>query len=807
MGHSPAGRHDRARAAFWPILLASTALAGIPQAYADEPPKGGPIETVVVTAEKRAEDIQKVPFSIIALDGTRLQQLNVASFTDYVKFLPSVNYTVGGAGGGNAGPGFANVSMRGVTSGNDGNHSGSLPTVGIYLDEQPITTIGGALDVRIYDIARVESLAGPQGTLYGASSEAGTIRIITNKPDPSAFSAGYDVEGNSVEHGGLGGSLEGFVNIPIADNAAIRLVAWDEHDAGYINNVKGTRTYPTAGVTISNASIARNGFNYVDTMGGRAALEIDLDDNWTITPTLMGQTEHSNGTFGFDPSVGDLEVKHFYPEYVHDYWYQAALTVQGKIGNLDLTYSGGHMDRWIHEQSDYTDYSYWYDNLYHYVWYDNANHPVDPSQYINAKDHFTKDSHEIRVASPSDQRLRFVGGLFYERQGHWILQDYKINALGSNFWVPGWPQTIWLTDQERVDRDFAAFGEVNFDITPDLTVTGGLRGFEADNSLDGFFGFSQNFSSHTGVSQCPTPTFQPFHGAPCTNLDKSVVETGYTHKLSVKYQLTDDKMVYATWSTGFRPGGINRRGTIPPYQPDKLTNYEIGWKTAWLNDTLRFNGAAFWEDWHHFQFSFLGLNSFTEIHNGPSATIRGVEADLDWAVDDHLTLTGSGTFADGHTTANFCGPTGVTVCPSAADPFPPDAPKGSMLPDSPKYKGNLTGRYEFTIGGFLAHLQSSLQYQSSALPDLRSVAAGTINTGVQVPINSALGRMPSFAQLDLSAGVQNDLWSIEIFATNVTDTRGQNYRYAECVTQVCEAEPYIVTTTPRLVGIRFGQRF
>ncbi len=127
--------------------------------------------------------------------------------------------------------------MRGVSSGNDGNHSGSSPSVGMYLDEQPITTIGGALDIHAYDIQRVEALAGPQGTLYGASSEAGTIRIITNKPDSSGFSAAYDVEANDVDHGGIGGVAEGYVNIPISNNAAIRIVGWDEHDAGYIDNV------------------------------------------------------------------------------------------------------------------------------------------------------------------------------------------------------------------------------------------------------------------------------------------------------------------------------------------------------------------------------------------------------------------------------------------------------------------------------------------------------------------------------------------------------------------------------------------
>jgi iron complex outermembrane receptor protein len=141
------------------------------------------LETITVTAQKRAENVQKVPISMQVLSTEKLEQLNVKDFDDYVKYLPSVSYQ-------SFGPGFSYVYMRGVASGGDGNHSGSLPSVGMYLDEEPITTIQGALDIHIYDIARVESLSGPQGTLYGASSEAGTIRIITNKPDPGVLAGG-----------------------------------------------------------------------------------------------------------------------------------------------------------------------------------------------------------------------------------------------------------------------------------------------------------------------------------------------------------------------------------------------------------------------------------------------------------------------------------------------------------------------------------------------------------------------------------------------------------------------------------------
>jgi len=507
-------------------------------------------------------------------------------------------------------------------------------------------------------------------------------------------------------------------------------------------------------------------------------------------------------------------VQHFFPEYAHDTWVQAALTVQGKIANLDVTYSGGYMDRQINAASDYTDYSFFYDTLYGYgaYIYDNHGNFIDPQQYIFEKDHFTKISQELRFATPADQPLRFVGGLFFERQGHYILQNYQIAGLSDSnadpgvgqLSVPGWPGTLWLTDQQRYDNDYAVFGELAYDITPQVTITGGLRLFYAANSLKGFFGFSGDFSSHTGVSQCFAP---PSVGnGPCTNLNKSVYESGYTHKLNVTYHIDDDRMVYATWSTGFRPGGVNRRGTVPPYQADRLTNFELGWKTAWFDHTLVFNGAVYLDFWSDFQFSFLGLNSFTEIHNAGTARIAGIEGDVTWQPITGLTISGSGSYNDSHLLGDFCGPAGVTQCPSAADPNAPEAPAGTPLP-TPKFKANWTARYEFPLfDDLLGHVQSSVVYQSSSWPDLRITAPNPV-TGVYVPIRGALGLQRAFANVDFTFGVETDKWSLELSIENAFDERDDLYRYAECTTQICGAEPYIATNTPRTIGLRWGQKF
>ncbi|MGH8122810.1 MAG: TonB-dependent receptor plug domain-containing protein, partial [Rudaea sp.] len=197
---------------------------------------------VTVTAQKRTENVQTVPISIDVLNTEKLTEMNVADVSDWVKLLPSVATS---SSQGAYQPGFGQISMRGVESGSNGNHSGPSPSVGIYLDEEPITTVVGSIDPHIYDIQRIEALAGPQGTLYGASSEAGTIRIITNKPDPTAFSASVSAEVNSIDHGGAGYLTEGYINLPLTEWMALRVVGWSKQDAGYIDNVPGTRTYPT----------------------------------------------------------------------------------------------------------------------------------------------------------------------------------------------------------------------------------------------------------------------------------------------------------------------------------------------------------------------------------------------------------------------------------------------------------------------------------------------------------------------------------------------------------------------------------
>lgn len=794
--------------AWTPLLLATTMLTGVaaPALAQNASGSANPStstassnsdDEIIVTATKRSENIQNVPMSIQAIGTERLEQLNVQSFNDYAQFLPSLTYQ-------SLGPGFARTFMRGVNSGDNGNHSGPLPSVGIYLDEQPITTITGALDLHIYDVARVESLAGPQGTLYGASSLAGTVRIITNRPDPSGFSAGVSAEGNAVDQGGAGDVLEGYVNMPISSNSAIRIVGWSEHDGGYIDNVFGTRTYPTCAsgpndgtCTIDNASRVHNNYNTTDTNGARAALRIDLNDNWTITPQIMGQIEETRGVFAYDPHVGDLQVTHFLPESSRDNWYQASLTVNGRIADLDITYAGSFMRRNVNTQSDYSDYSYFYDvQSGYYIYNDNGTLFHNPSQGILGRDGYTKESHELRVTSPSENRLRFIAGLFYQRQVHNIEQRYVIQGMFDDWEVPGWNDTIWLTEQQRIDRDWAAYGQVSYDITNHLTATAGARLFKSHNTLFGFFGYGAGFSGSTGQAACFNP--EQFHGAPCVDLDRGIEETGNTWSTNLTYHISPDVMVYGTVSTGFRPGGVNRRIFQQPlFNSDTLTNYELGFKSSWDQNRFRLNLAIFQEDWHNFQFSFLGQNGLTEVRNAGDARIRGVEGDLTWRPFDGFTLSAAATYLDGQLMQNYCSllPDGsqTTDCPSADSELL--APAGSRLPVTPRIKADLTARQEFRLMNWDSYWQIAMVHQGSAPQDIRTLE------------NSIIGELPAYTSFDLSAGIEFPLFNLDFFIRNATDERGELYRYTECQIAVCGAQYYIVPIQPRTFAVRVSRQF
>ena len=781
------------------------------------------IEEVVVTAQKRAQNLQDVPISIQTLGNETISDLGIQDFQDYAKMLPSVAMTPSLG----AGSSFTLVYMRGIATAGDGQATTSQPSVGMYLDEQPITTIQGNLDIHMYDVARVEALSGPQGTLYGASSQAGTIRIITNKPDLNEFSAGYGLEGNMVDGDDAGYVAEGFVNIPLADNMAIRLVGWNRSDAGYIDNVLGSRTFPglastTADdITVTNTATAEDNYNTMETMGARASLRVDLNDSWSVMPQVMYQKQEGKGTWGEDLSdfvAEDQSVTHFQNEFTEDEWYQLGLTIEGSIGNFDVSYAASYLNREVDGSFDYSDYSYWYDTAYTTGYYAdlhfaNSGDRAAPNQffpdagtrvmggaYFTNDDGYKKTSHELRISSPQDNRVRGLVGLFYQNQKHDFQQHWKVDGLADSMEPnqdnpnPRFDSTVYLNSLDREDTDEAVFASLSYDITDDLELTVGTRFFKPEVTVKGFFGFGLGFTpmwSSNGENRCNLfPTGQAdYKDKPCLNVDKGINESENVSRVNLTWQISDDHMMYGTWSEGYRPGGINRAPGAGNYTSDFLTNWELGWKTQWMDNTLQFNGAMFKEEWDDFQISFTGANAITQVANGPSAQVLGLEGQLLWVPTENLTLSGAFTFIDSELLsdyANFDSDGNVTAVL---------APKGTALPVTADFKGNIVARYTFEAGGYDSHIQGAFSYE------------GERGSSMNQADNAIRGDVPSNTFLDLSAGIATGSYSVDFFIKNATDEDAPLYLTSQCAAGTCGAQNYGVRARPRTVGVRFSRDF
>ncbi len=842
------------------------------------------IEEVIVTAQKRSENLQDVPISIQALGSEALEELNLANFKDYTQMLPSVSMTPSLS----AGAGTSLVYMRGISTGGDGQSTTSLPSVGMYLDELSMTTIMGNIDIHMYDIARVEALAGPQGTLYGASSQAGTIRVISNKPDPSGFSASVRGGVSSVDEGGTGYTVEGHVNAPIGDNAAIRLVGWYRDDAGWIDNLLGSRTHegvkylippvdendpgtldPSDDVTLTNADKVEKDYNTLVTTGARAALKIDLGDNWTVSPTIMYQKTESEGAWASDLGrsqtitsdelySNDYAVTHFQDEFFDDEWAMVGLTIEGSIGNFDVVYAGSYLDREVDGSTDYTDYSYWYD-VYGITGYyadihfadpdgtpraivnqfadpadcpDYANDPtgcfLDPAEVgtrvmtgarFRDNNRFTKTNHEIRISTDPTKRVRGLIGVFSQKQYHDFEQKWEVpGGVATNMQMngggdPNFTDTVYLNSMDRTDRDTAYFGSISFDLGDAVEMTVGARFFEPEVHVKGFFGFPEPFQRMWGTdgeSQCDavvggggewddgaTDAFngqEAYKNKPCLNVDKKQSESDSVYRFNTSWNISDDHMVYFTWSEGYRPGGIQRRPSFGAYVSDFLTNTEIGWKTQWADNRVQFNGAVFTQDWDDIQIGLTGENAITLVDNGPSASVDGVEVDLLWLATDRLRISASGAWYDSQLEDDYCcydDPDGI---PGTADDVPL-APAGTRLPVTADFKANLIARYSFPMGSMDAYLQGAMVYQGDRDSDLNQHTLAI--TGV----------MPSYTTLDLAAGFGRNDWLVDVFISNATGEDAPLYYSAQCTAETCGDQTYGARIRPTTITARFRMDF
>lgn len=745
--------------------LAVPSVAAAQDVGAEEADEKG-LDVIVVTAQKRTEDMQDVPVSLQVLGGEALEQQGVANFENYVGLLPSVSFA-------GQGPGNSQVFMRGISSGGDGNKSGSSPSVAVYLDDQPVTAIGRVLDVHMYDIARVEAVAGPQGTLYGAGSQAGTLRIITNAPTLGRFEGGVDAGLSTTHKGEKSYSLEGFVNVPIGDRAALRVAAWHVYDGGYIDNIPATLTFTAQNITVNNAPYVKEDFNTAEKTGARAALKIELDDSWSMTAKVAHQRQKTNGVWDHDPDdVGDLQVERFFEDKGKDQWTQAALTVEGEVGGLQLTYAGSYLDREVDYDVDYSAYSEYSAYIPYYTCYStgslNFQTCTDPREQFESDDTYKVMTHEFRIQNDPANRLRFIAGVFYQKAEHDYLNIWHIpsipasRSVNANPQLSGYPDDAYfITDQLRTEKELAGFGEVSFDITEQLSATAGIRVFETNSSIVGAVGTL-------------------FSSRPLVNVSSK--ESGEVHKFNLSYKPNSDLLFYATYSEGFRPGGNNRTQTsnIPRvYRSDLITNYEIGWKATLAGGKIRWNGSIFNMDWNDIQISrfdpaesFLGLTA-----NVGKARSRGVETDLAAYLGGGLQVNVAASYIDATLRTDYVRNLSTGNV---------DAPAGTRLPDVPQFKFASNARYEFGVGGNDAFVQASYQHVGNRYNDL-FVARRQLQASYDI--------------VNFSAGIDFERFSVSVYLNNAFDERAELNRNAATY------DERITTNRPRTIGIRLGTKF
>ena len=411
------------------------------------------IEEVVVTSRKKAEGLQDVPLSVNALTEESLEQKGINVFEDYLMQLPGV--TAGGSG-----PGQSTIYIRGLASTTPNltvaGVAGLTPNVSFYLDEQPLAQPGRNLDVYAADISRVEVLSGPQGTLFGASSQAGVVRMITNKPVIGESSSSLEVESRFMPEGDMGSKVEFVTNVPMNEETALRFVAYRDRRGGYIDQVAGkldasgsARFRPAgtvrqnglpvassrggfqagadlSGVTFKQAdAIVKEDANSVTYEGFRASIAHEINDNWDANLTLATQSIDADGVFFVDPTLGDLEIQRYTNDQIEDEYDNMSLTLNGSIGDLEVVYAGAYTDRTSDQDVDYTDYLFVGQYLPYYICdyyvtytsFAPGNVPTGtcgaPNLLVDSTTNTEVMTHEFRVNAPISDTVSLTAGVFF----------------------------------------------------------------------------------------------------------------------------------------------------------------------------------------------------------------------------------------------------------------------------------------------------------------------------------------------------------------------------------------------------------
>ena len=597
-----------------------TALAASGSLYAEEAKKKekAAIEIIEVTATKRSESIQEVPVTVTAVTGDNLERLGVSNFDEYVEFLPNVVFQ-------GTGPGQNEIYIRGAATTQTSIAVSSVqalqPSVAFYLDEQPVSMQGRNLDIYATDVERVEVLPGPQGTLFGASSQSGTVRLITNKPNHDGFAAGLDTSTGFTKGGDMSNSLEAYFNMSLSDSVAIRVAAYNDHQGGWIDNilnVPGQGGYNGSAVVISrvsggaltnpenvpvtapkNDALVEDNFNTADYAGARFGLSYLINNDWDLLVQHTQQSLDTEGVFAYDPNLdGESSVNRFVPENNNDDFGLTTWTLEGRLEHLDIVYTGGYLDRDINSTIDYTGYTnggsfaaYYACN---YAGTPETQECVDPTKFYKEETSTSRTTHELRLNTSAENHWRVTAGVFYDSQELSTVGQFQLGNTDLPYFTdlqrtlagteginsnggPFSSEISFVNDITHTIDQIALFGQLEFDITDTVTASFGARWYEIEDTFKGATTTVDVSGRLRAFGDGSDAALTEFFGADEAAAIKAAIASGQLDtslldsdgsltvddtiiKASLDWQVSSEVMLFASYSEGFRPPVTNRVG-------------------------------------------------------------------------------------------------------------------------------------------------------------------------------------------------------------------------------------------------------
>ncbi len=765
------------------------------------------IEEVVVSATKKKENASDVPITVTALTEETLKEMNVSNFDEYIEYLPNV--TSGGRG-----PGQSTIYIRGMAVDPVNVFlsaaQGSSPNVALYLDEQPIQVPGRNLDVYVADMERIEVLAGPQGTLFGASSQAGTVRLITNKPKFDVQEGGFNTSLFDTAGGSRSYAFDGFLNVPISESWAVRGVVYQTKSGGYIDNVEGTWSGKGRGSFNStaefqedkNTALVEDDFNDSSYKGFRLSSAYSINEDWDLLVTHVDQDITSDGVFDYDPAIGDLKVSRFIEDTLEDSFNQTSITLEGRMGSLDAIYTGSLLERTADQTVDYSGYAnvgaylpYYVCNAYDYTVCGSA------TVQVELYDENQRTTHEFRVSSNefSDLPFSYTAGVFIDESELQTQNDYgylgTLSAAANagtyggyidNTPIPGaWAgnpnarpsQYRFFNDILRLEEQTSFFTEVTIPVSDKLDVLFGVRKYDLDLDFRGQskFGYrGANVSNGRDYDAAP-------HGTAPLNLSDQIT------KFTLSYKPDADTLYYFTRSEGYRPGGFNRGGgkassnpafpDVPlTYATDDVINTEFGVKTLLLDGAMRLNASYYnieWTDIQVSRFDPKNVSILTFVENAADADVSGLEADILWYPTDDITIASAMSYNS----------TEVTRIKAQIVEI---APVGSALPLSPDFQWNVRIRKDSELNGLPSYTQLAIKSASDSFSSLEKDKRYS---------------QSAYRTVDFAYGFEVNNTEIEFFIRNLTDERAQLYYNDQ------DDIPRITTNRPRNMGVRASYKF